>query len=709
MGATVGMMSEVRVIRVLQTFGRVFPLCVATPILFACGGGGEGSGGSPAPTNSAPRISVPASINVLEGSRLSANLDITDPDGDPLRVSVTGADAGFFILTKPVGSSSYVLQMFKPLDFENPEDADHDNAYEFDAVANDGRSTATGHVVVRVDNVAGNSFSEEQGMAAVLGINENEFSGNSAGFAGDLDGDGMSEVLVGDSRRASPQPVGGVIARPGSVFVISGASVARSSSGKVQLLGQSTGRSVELTWPATVANTVPEFGHRALGLADFDGDHLGEIAVSSYSWDGVGVVDIIRGSLVASALQNAATAPQVDAGSTPALRIRGDSINDAFGFDVARVPDLDGDGREELLVCAPGSMTSNVYLIFGSTLQVALAAGGDFVVGSAIASGGVVRFAGTNRFERRCMAVASAGDFDGDGKPDVVIGESQGGSVGLAQAHVIYGRAILQARQATGLISLENLEQAGKGVTLVGEFTLDAFASAVGGIGDFNNDGLDDVAIGAPRSPADSSSSQSVTDKGAVFVLFGSRTPFHAHLSVSDLNTGLLGFIIRGTQELEATGKHLAAAGDVNGDGFADFYVSSPGATIDPRSGGPIYTFVGRIDVVFGTNAILNGAVQLDGYAGRTKIIPFPATQYMADMRAYGDVDGDGRNDLLVSATGSAKCVGNSVISTGGAFYVSGSRIAAATNGTLDLGDHLFGAPLPTQYQGATQLSCASP
>jgi len=46
-------------------------------------------------------------------------------------------------------------------------------------------------------------------------------------------------------------------------------------------------------------------------------------------------------------------------------------------------------------------------------------------------------------------------------------------------------------------------------------------------------------------------------------------------------------------------------------------------------------------------------------------------------MRAYGDIDGDGRNDLLVSATGSARCAANSMISTGGAFYVSQSRIPA--------------------------------
>jgi hypothetical protein len=700
-------MSDVRMIRFLQNFGRVITVWVATPLLFSCGGGGSGE--SPTPANSVPRISVPAGISVLEGSRLSANLDITDADGDTLQLSVTGADAGFFILTRTGGSSSHVLQMLKPLDFEDPEDANRDNAYEFDVVADDGRATATGHVVVRVDNAAGISFSEEQGMAAILGINENEFSGNSVGFAGDLDGDGMSEVLVGGSRRPSPQPVGGVIARPGSVFVMSGASVARSNSGKIQLLEQSTGKSVELTWPATVANTVPEFSHRAMGVADIDGDLLGEIAVSSHRWDGVGVVDIIRGSLVASALQNAATAPQFDAGSTPAVRIRGDSINDGFGFDVARVPDLDGDGREELLVCAPGSNSTNVYLIFGSTLEDALVAGGDFVVGSAIAGGGVVRFAGTNRFERRCAAVASAGDFDGDDNPDIVIGESQGGGVGLAQAHVIYGHAILLARQAAGLIELGNLEQTDKGVTLVGEFTLDGFGSAVAGIGDFNKDGLDDVAIGAPRSPADSSSSQSATDKGAVFVLFGSSTPFQTRLSVSDLTTGLLGFILRGTNDLEATGAQLAVAGDVNGDGFADFYVSSPGATLDFANAGPRYPNVGRIDVVFGTDAILNGAIQLDGYAGRTKIIPFPSTQYGADMRAYGDIDGDGRNDLLVSSTGSVRCADSSRISAGGAFYVSRSRIDAATNGALDLGNHLFGAPLPTQFQRATQLSCVSP
>jgi len=273
--------------------------------MFACGGGGS-DGGNATPTNTAPRISVPASINVLEGSRLSVPLDITDLEGDHLQVSVTGADAKFFILTKPSDSSTYVLQMFKPFDFENPEDADHNNAYEFDAVASDGRSSTTGHLVVHVDNVAGDAFSAEQGMAAILGIKDNEFAGNSVGFAGDLDGDGRSEVLVGDKRRASPQPVAGLTGRPGSVFVISGASVAHSGSGKVQLLGQSTGKSVELTWPATIDDTVPEFSYRALGVADIDGDHLGEIAVSSISWNHTGVVDIIRGSLVADALQNAA-------------------------------------------------------------------------------------------------------------------------------------------------------------------------------------------------------------------------------------------------------------------------------------------------------------------------------------------------------------------------------------------------------------------
>jgi hypothetical protein len=199
------------------------------------------------------------------------------------------------------------------------------------------------------------------------------------------------------------------------------------------------------------------------------------------------------------------------------------------------------------------------------------------------AQGGVFEtrytFQGALEGDRFAQSVAGAGDVNGDGFADVIVGApgmSTGGRIENGVAFVYSGR--------DGTI-LGHLE---------GEVSGDDLGSAVAGIGDVNKDGFDDVMVGAGAADVAGKS-----DAGSVFVISGKDGAklWQIHGAAGDL-----------------LGSYVAAAGDVNRDGYPDLIVAAPGAgatyVYSGKDGSTLWRFNGVSRSVAGA-----GDVNRDGYA----------------------------------------------------------------------------------------------
>ena len=261
-----------------------------------------------------------------------------------------------------------------------------------------------------------------------------------------------------------------------------------------------------------------------------------------------------------------------------------------FGYAIASPGDLDGDGIPDLLVSAPGESSSygRVYLYRGRP-------DGTF--------GSWKRFAGNNDFG---FALAALGDVNGDGRPDFAISEPFGKELG---AHTGSVRVYFGDPLVGGVLAAQ----------LDGPRKDADFGYSVGGAGDVNHDGYADIIVGAPLDGLGG------RDAGRAFVYFGGRT-LH---SKPDL---VLGPGSVGAQ----FGISVAGIGDLNGDGSDDFAV---GANADRKTG----QGSGHVAVYFGGRGV-DSAPDLDLYG------PQADTWFGISIAGIGDMDGDGFDDLAVGA-----------------------------------------------------------
>jgi hypothetical protein len=175
-------------------------------------------------------------------------------------------------------------------------------------------------------------------------------------------------------------------------------------------------------------------------------------------------------------------------------------------------------------------------------------------------------------------SVASAGDVNGDGFADVIVSAGTNASYGL------FGKKGGFASD----IQLSSLNGT-NGFRITCEANGNAANLVVASVGDVNGDGFDDMIVGAPNARTNGGYS------GASYVVFGRNTSFPANFEVSSLN-GSSGFQISGESETDFSGRSVASAGDINGDGFADVIIGAPEANLTPDS----FEHNGASYVVFG-------------------------------------------------------------------------------------------------------------
>jgi hypothetical protein len=216
-----------------------------------------------------------------------------------------------------------------------------------------------------------------------------------------------------------------------------------------------------------------------------------------------------------------------------------------------------------MIVGAPGA--NEAYLLWGSS---------DFAISCGTGSFGTIdvspnledigdpkvrrgfKISGVTAGDRLGAAVAGVGDFNADGKDDILIGAPAGGA---GKAYVIYGTT------GTTDITLSTLTAA-QGFVINGETSGDLFGTAVAG-GDLNNDGTPELIIGAP----------SAGGTGKVYVLFGGQgVGSTGSVNVADL-TATEAVVLTGEAAGDKVGFSVACVADVDSDGVYDLLIGAPG------------------------------------------------------------------------------------------------------------------------------------
>lgn len=392
------------------------------------------------------------------------------------------------------------------------------------------------------------------------------FFGSSVAGVPDVDGDGRGDFVAGAWREDPP----GAPDDAGRAYVFSGA----------------TGALLH-TLASPNQETSGYFGFSVAGVPDVTGDGRGDIVVGAYREDPSGSPDEAGRAYVF----NGATGALVRTLISPS-----DEQNGRFGYSVAGVPDVNADGRGEVLVGAPGEDPGSkptecgaAYLFDGAT-------------------GALLRtFASQDEeeFGNFGFSVAAVPDATGDGRPDVLIGapneDLDGGPTNAGRAYFFSGStgAWVRTYESTN------------------ERALAQYGFSVAGVPDLSGDGLGEVLIGAP-----------LEDTGRAYLYNGASGAFlRAMISPNEeTTTGQFGFSVAGIP-------------DANGDGRGDILIgtNSEDPSGSPDNAGRAHFFDGLTGFLL--QSIVSPRDETDGFFGYS-------------VAGVPDATGDGRGDLLIGAFG---------------------------------------------------------
>ncbi len=476
--------------------------------------------------------------------------------------------------------------------------------------------------------------------------------GNSMRAAGDVNGDGFGDVIIGAYYQND------------DALDMNGAFVDNASGVAYVLFGKSTGFSP----PPDLNNLQSTDGFRILGSdrsdtgtavsggGDINGDGFDDLVVASpnYSRYTEDQVSLSSSYVIFGKANNTdVELSDIDTGASDSVGFRLTGFkNSTFNTrdSISTGGDINGDGFDDVVFGAPQTVISSTvvgaaYVVFGKENGFA-----NLDVTDLNGTTGFTFTDSARGYDSRLAYIGAAvsleGDVNGDGFDDLVVGapgqnkyrnsaEEYDGEV-----YVIFGRSSFSGTATIQATSLTGSSSTGFAATGL-ENQQARTGSSVGSGGDVNGDGIDDLVIGAPGDGYGYGSAA-----GRAYVVFGKTNLGTGGTLALESLTGSDGFILNGGAAYDVAGTSVSINGDINGDGFDDVVVGAPTTTASSPS---IDAYNGAAYVLFGKSSITQPANldALDGINGFS--LKGTSGNYAGQTVAIaGDLDGDGFDEVLI-------------------------------------------------------------
>lgn len=410
---------------------------------------------------------------------------------------------------------------------------------------------------------------------SINGIAAESRTGFSASRAGDVNGDGISDLIIGAYRVDSNGD------NSGQSYVVFGHTGSFSSHIELSDLNGNNGFIIN-------AVSAGDFAGVSVNTAgDVNNDGIADLIIGAPAADPNGSSSGQAYLVFGQSNGFSGILELSDLDGANGFVLNGGLEGDFAGRSVSLAGDINNDAIDDWLIGAPSASAGSgqTYLIFGNSIGFDNPLPLDAFDGT-----NGVNLNGFNVGASIGTAVSGAGDVNGDGIDDVIT-SGRVGNFGFYRSgisYVVFGRS----NGFPANVELIQLSASDGFEILGGETTDYSSMFSLAAAGDVNSDGLDDLLIGARYATPNGDNS------GESYVIFGNSDSFPSRLEVSDLN-GTNGFAIRSISAGDQSGVAVSSAGDFNDDGINDLLIGSHLADPNGSASGQSYVIFGQPEILF--------------------------------------------------------------------------------------------------------------